>query len=215
MLKKLAVTLTLVSVVLLQFQCSLPDPVDELVPTVAIIYPFSGSVLSDTVNIIVEASDENEVEKIWYYFDGDLMESRDATSATFQLDVSPYADGNTHVIQAVARDNSGNRGFSPQITVTISSASDITPPTLVLLYPAIPFPSAGIVNVIVDVFDASGVSYVEFYIDGNLTYTDYEANPWDYLLNISSLSLNDHTLYIKAYDTFGNVGAIGPYTINR
>ena len=214
MFKNYLFILLITGIGLLQFQCTLPDPIDDVAPIVAVIYPFTGSVLSDTIDIIVEASDENEVERIWYYFDGVLMEARNATSASFQLDVSPYADGNAHVIQAVARDKSGNRGFSPQITVTIATASDITPPTLVLLYPAVPFPSVGSVDVVVDVFDANGVDRVEFYIDGILTETDTQE-PWGYTLNISSLSLTDHTFYIKAYDTFGNVGALGPYIIDR
>ncbi|MBF0227164.1 MAG: fibronectin type III domain-containing protein, partial [Desulfobacterales bacterium] len=60
-------------------------------------------------------------------------------------------------------------------------------------------------NISLNASDASGVSRVEFHLDGEIIRTDYNGNPI-YFCNIDISSMTDgaHTLTITAYDTLSN-----------
>ena len=51
------------------------------------ISPFDFTILcliADSVNLVIDAYDDEEVEKVWFYLDGDIKESK-AGKHTFQL----------------------------------------------------------------------------------------------------------------------------------
>jgi hypothetical protein len=131
-------------------------------------------------------------------------------------DLTSYENNSSHSVYVKvydAAENAGNTGVS---TYTISRVVDETPPAITLLYPL----SASItdtIDVAVDAFDEGGVDRVEFYVDGVLEFTDM-LSPWGWTWDttIQWADGNEHTLYIKAYDSSGNVGNAGPftYTIN-
>ena len=63
------------------------------------------------------------------------------------------------------------------------------------------------VTVVADAQDVSGVTNVEFYIDGILQGSDttplYEYT-WDLSSYVTGI---DHTIFVRAFDPSGNVGA--------
>ncbi len=62
--------------------------------------------------------------------------------------------------------------------------------------------------------DSSGVSRVEFYIDGSLAHTAYSGTSWfTWDLDINSIPDGTHELRIKAFDTF-NKERVSIYSIN-
>ncbi len=62
---------------------TLPEPADISPPLVILVYPYSGTVLNDEVNVTVEATDNRKIKRLWYTLDGIMIESVsvDAVSA--------------------------------------------------------------------------------------------------------------------------------------
>jgi chitodextrinase len=85
---------------------------------------------------------------------------------------------------------------------------DITPPTVSLTAPTAGTTVSGTVQLSANATDdsgGSGVSKVEFYVDGALKGTDSTApTPFTLSLNTDTLSNGTHTLTAKAYDIAGN-----------
>ena len=81
---------------------------------------------------------------------------------------------------------------------------DNTPPSLEILSPTENAYVRGIIKIDVSATDAlSGISKVEFYIDGKLAQSDHEA-PYEYILDTTKLSDGMHTIKVVAYDLAGN-----------
>jgi hypothetical protein len=189
---------------LYQIQCTLPEPDDITAPTVAIIYPYSESVIADTVNIIIESSDDDEIDKVWVYLDDEMIASRAASSARFSVDVSPYADDLSHLIQGVASDKSGNRGYSSQVMVTISKFKDSTNPTVAIVNPQSGQQVQDTVKVLASADDDRAVSEVAFFVNGDSLATD-NTYPYEYQWETTGLAdSTSHSIFAKAFDEAGN-----------
>jgi thermitase len=92
--------------------------VDTVAPVVAIINPTTGAV-SGTVNVGVNASDNNGSAGInmSIYIDGQLKASGAGSSLAYSWNTRKLASG-THTIQAVAKDAAGNTSTtSVQVTL--------------------------------------------------------------------------------------------------
>ena len=196
--------------------CTIPEAEDIDPPTVSLIYPISGIVVSGNIVVTVQASDNKEISQVWYTLDGQILGKSHSERSDFELDVTDYGDNQNHVFQAGAVDNSGNNAVSEQAVVVISKTGDLTPPSLVLLYPQDGDSLSGTVRVSVDVFDNVSVDRVEYYVDGGQANTglpnfvattgpwsfNWDTNPW--------ADRNEHTLYIRAVDTSENQTTLGP-----
>lgn len=104
-------------------QCSLPEPDDLTSPVVVVIYPYEGAVINENFDIRVEANDDEALEKVWIYFDGEKKGESTNSTYIYTLDIEPYRDNLIHVIQAGASDESGNTGYSEQVTFTIADTA--------------------------------------------------------------------------------------------
>jgi leucyl aminopeptidase len=87
-------------------------------------------------------------------------------------------------------------------TVTVS---DSTPPAVSLTSPAAGATVSGGVSVTATATDASGVSRVEFLVDGVVRATD-TTSPYSFVWDTGSASNGAHTLQAKAFDTVNNEG---------
>jgi hypothetical protein len=171
--------------------------VDATAPTVSVTAPANGSSISagSTTTVTVSASDAaSAVSKVEVYIDGAL-----ATTDT----TSPYSYSwnsfGSHTVQAKAYDTFNNIGTSALNTVTIA---DLTPPTT-----SITAPSAGAilrssVNFNANATDntgGTGITKVEFYVDGTLKNTD-TASPYTFSWDTTTATNATHSLTVKAYD---------------
>jgi hypothetical protein len=76
-----------------------------------------GQTLSDTYNVVVNASDTSKVSNIKLYVDDSILIKTENTAPyEFNTDTTELSDGN-HVLKAVATDTSGNT-----VTKTITVA---------------------------------------------------------------------------------------------
>lgn len=106
------------------------------------------------------------------------------------------ASSNTDILSGLGATGSG------------SYTADITAPTVSVTAPAngATIGSGSTVNVTVSASDAaSSITRVEVLIDGALAST-LTSSPYTYPWSTTGLSLGNHTVQARAYDTFNNVG---------
>ena len=92
------------------------------------------------------------------------------------------------------------------------SGSDTTPPTTSITSPASGATVSGTVTVAASASDNVGVSRVEFYRDGALAATDTSA-PYQWSWNTAASANGSHTLFTRAFDAAGNMGASASRTV--
>ncbi len=117
--------------------CSTPVPYtevssDNLPPGASVTAPAAGSVVSRTVTVSANASDNVGVAGVQFLLDGASLGAEDTTAPySIQWDTTTASNG-VHTLQARARDTAGNLGTSSSsVTVTVSNSAPPTPAGLV------------------------------------------------------------------------------------
>jgi hypothetical protein len=90
---------------------------DASAPTVSIVPPASGAVLTGTETVEVNADDDARVEKVDLWIDGQLRSIDLTAPYSFSLDTLTLANG-THTVEARAYDVDGRRSTASR-TVTV------------------------------------------------------------------------------------------------
>ncbi len=184
--------------------------VDNIPPTVTILYPPAGAIIEDTIIVVAEANDNVSVTNVEFYINGNLAGTDNSSPYEYIWDTSSLQPGSVHTLYAKAYDSVGNSGQTALQTATISSAQvDNIPPTVTILYPpaGATYSDGDIITITADVVDNVGVQKVEFYIDGELLSTD-PSTPYQYDWDTTGYGNGQsHSIYIKGYDLSGNIGA--------
>lgn len=90
-------------------------------PDVQITYPANGSVVSGTVNITAEATDNKEVARVEFHIDGSLASTSTSEPYTYSWVTTSLPDSSSHNIYAKAYDAVGNEGISSTVTVIVDN----------------------------------------------------------------------------------------------
>ncbi len=197
--------------VFLILQCQLPEPRDVVPPTTRVIYPHEGAVVSENVDVVIEASDDDKVAKVWYFVNGVKMGETSKTPYTLSLNIGNLEKGVNHVIQSAARDDEGNTGYSPLTTFTVAETRDNIDPVVTIVNPQSGQVVEDTVLIVAHAEDERSVQKVAFFINGDSVKdaTDY-TYPYRYEWNTQGLSdSTEHTIFAKAFDG-GNNTAISP-----
>ncbi len=185
---------------LLPIHCTIPETEDVTAPTVNLIFPVTGAVLSGNIVVTVQASDDREVSQIWYTVDGEILDRSSSARADFQLDLTTYADEQDHVFQAGAVDNSGNSSVSDQVIVTISKTGDVIPPTVLITNPQTGQEVVDTTFVIADAQDDNYISEVAFFVNGDSVYRDL-THPYEFIWTVTEFpDFTEQTVYARAFD---------------
>ncbi len=190
-------------------------------PTASIENPINRQTVRGVVNLVARVGNlvaGNEVDSVVFYVDGTRQgadtDTRDAVYTT-SWDTRNLPNGSEHTIFAVVFDKHQFNVSTGFIRVTVDSDvdKDVTPPTVTLVFPdpnaqnVFSVSQLGGIKVVADAFDDTRVERVEFYIDGVLRATDttplYEYD-WIFVGFATGI---DHTIYVRAFDPSGNVGA--------
>jgi hypothetical protein len=175
---------------------------DQTSPTVSVTAPTAGSfVAGSSVALTATASDNVGVVGVQFKVDGTNVGAEDTTSPYSVAWNSTLVTAGAHSVTAVARDAAGNTTTSSAVSTTVDNAA----PTAV----SITAPTAGaVVNGTVTVnatatdnTGGSGISKVEFYVDGVLSSTD-TTSPYSFSWNTTGIPFGAtvHNLSAKAYD---------------
>jgi hypothetical protein len=100
-----------------------PPPEDTEAPVVSITAPTESEVVSDTVTVSIDASDNVGVANTYLSIDGGAYFS---VGATYNWDTTTVDDG-AHTLQAKADDAAGNEGFSTVVNVDVDNTQEPPP----------------------------------------------------------------------------------------
>lgn len=173
---------------------------------VTITVPADGSIVGGIVNTFdATFSDPVDGEVSLYiegvYRAGQSVNGAAGASISYPWDTRQYANGTSHIIEIRAATRTGGIESTGKSIVTIDN--DITPPVV-----GITSPPAGNISGLVDITagaaDNTGVTRVEFFIDGILAGQDTVA-PYVYNWDTTN-AIGSHTILAKAYDAAGNTG---------
>ncbi|MEM1550757.1 MAG: S8 family serine peptidase [Candidatus Bathyarchaeia archaeon] len=190
-------------------------PPDTTPPNIEITYPRNGDTISGAIIVSVSASDDRGVVRVELYRNSMLFAVDSEEPYEFYWDTTADPDG-SYTLVARAYDAAGNVGESSLVTVKVVNTRDIKPPTVSITSPLNGSFVSGFVDIVVSAHDGSGVSRVEFYINGKLVARD-TTEPYSYRWNTKSVRNGWHTITTKAYDIYGNKAevTIKVYVTNR
>jgi hypothetical protein len=171
--------------------------------------PLSGQTVSGTLSLDKCYVKGTGVSRVSFFLDSTALNSDtnvgDGMSCV--LDTTKFANG-THQLRAVAYDSSG-RSYNERVNINIQNSATTPPPsggtdpapTVSITSPAANQTLSGnSLTYTANATDNTGVSRVEFRIDGALVSTDTTNS---YGGTASNLAPGTHTLVATAYDTTG------------
>jgi len=188
---------------------------DIIAPTAQITNPIAGQVVSDLVNVTIEASDNKGVSMVEFFVDGIYQDVDAEAPYQFIWDTDSYDDGLTHSMYVKVFDLAGNKSLSPITSVIVASDSttDVAPPIVSLTYPIAGQVVFENITITADAFDQAGIEKLEFYIDGQLAFTDTDL-PYGYIWDPTPIADDAlHSIYIKAFDIGGNIASTEVITV--
>jgi hypothetical protein len=188
------------------YNCT-PDFLDETPPECVIIYPVDGQAVSGTVKIIVAATDNEEVDKVYLYIDDENIAISEETLFEYSWETTAIADNQDHSIHAIAYDKDDNAGFSGQTLVRLiaGTIADTLAPVIEIIHPVSGTFVRNVVPVLTYITDDSQILKVEYYVDGLLLHTANQA-PFNFNWDVSVYPVgSDHSLFAKAFDQNNNV----------
>ena len=194
-------------------------PIDVTPPTGALTSPPAGSTVFGNASIQVTAADDQLVDYIEFYIDGNLNGTYDCSgpscSASYDWNTTIDSEGE-HVIQVILVDGWNNSTVLTPISVTVDNIDqDDIHPTAVITEPASGQTVSGDVLVETLVTDNLEIDKVEFYINSQIVFTDSIAPDYNYLWDTDSLPDDEnYVISIVAYDEVGNEGPSTAITVH-
>lgn len=190
-----------------------PPAGDATPPVVSLFSPTSGSTVSGTVTVSVNATDNIGVTSVQFNLDGaPLGAPVSASPYSTPWNTTAVANG-THTLTATARDAAGNPA-SLSSTVTVNNSTvDNQPPVVSMTAPANGSTVTGTVTVSATATDNVGVVGVQFKLDGANLYAEDTSAPYSIAWNTFTTTNGTHTLTSVARDAAGNLGTSIPVTV--
>ena len=183
-----------------------PDNVDTIAPTVAIVSPAASSnIISGTVTIGVNASDDTGVTDVVLYVNDKIVGTDSTAPYAFDWDSTQVADGNVTFV-AYAYDAANNQGASSSVTATVDNQPDVVDaaaPSVAITNPGNGNEVSGTVNINASASDDTGVTQLSVYIDGSLQCSSADTDSLNCSWNTRKLS-GPHTITAIARDAAGN-----------
>ncbi|MEQ9304550.1 MAG: Ig-like domain-containing protein, partial [Marinoscillum sp.] len=171
--------------------------------SVAITSHSNNEVVSSTESLTATASDiDNDLAGIQFKIDGVLVGSEDTTSPfTYSWNTTGASEG-SHTIQAVARDDNNNYGYSPIITVIVDNVAS-TAPTISFTAPTNNATISGPQCFTVNASDANGdLETVQYQLDG-VNIGSPVGHPYSICWNSTSVENGSYSLKAIATDSEG------------
>lgn len=171
-------------------------------PNISFMAPANNAVVSGTIAVSVNATDNIGVTKVEFYKDADVLPFAALAAAPYAttLDTTTLGAG-AHALKAKAYDTAGNIGQPVPVPITV----DNSPPTVTLIAPANGASVSGAaVALSATASDNVAVQHVDFYRDGAILLSTDMTSPYGFAWNSTTVANGNHTLFAKAVDTAGN-----------
>ncbi len=169
-------------------------------PSVSITSPADGAIVSGTVIITANSSDDDgSVNQVEFFVDGASVGVDTDSTGGWSASWDSTTDG-THSISATATDNEANTA-SDNISVTVDNVDD--PPSVSITSPTDGSTISGTVTITAGASDDKGVTKVEFFVDGASVGVDNDGSngwsaSWDSTTAVDDFS---HSISAEATDT--------------
>lgn len=187
--------------------------IDSIAPSVTINNPVTGSTVSGTVAIGVNASDNVGVTRVDIYANGKLLSSSTSANFSYAWDTSLAANGSTTLV-AYAMDAAGNQGQSQSVSVDVANlVSDTQPPTVAFTSPSDGTTVNGKTTIRVSASDNVAVTTLALAIDGRVV-SSTSGGSLNYNWNTRKVAAGSHTLTTTASDAAGNSSS-SSITVNK
>ncbi|MDB4409296.1 S8 family serine peptidase [Gammaproteobacteria bacterium] len=185
---------------------NLPDNVDTTAPTVSIASPAASSnVISGTVKITVNASDDTGVTDVALYVNGQIAGTDSTAPYEFNWDSTRVADGEV-TFDAYAYDAANNKGTSSSVVATVDNLPDVVDtiaPSVAISNLADGSTLSGTVSIDVSASDNVGVTQLLVYIDNRLKCSSADTGVLNCSWNTRKLS-GSHSIKAVARDAAGH-----------
>jgi hypothetical protein len=153
---------------------------DEIAPSILVIYPASQSVLMNEITITMDAEDNKGIRRTECYIDGKIFGLDSIPPYSFIWNTNLEKEG-THTIFGKAIDLSGNSGQSELVTVTTSHP--------VLEVPVLIFPNNS------EYTDSTNVKLVWNKVPNAKDYTLQISTDSTFSSNVTSVNISDTSVY--------------------
>ena len=110
--------LLITSILVLSFWSCEEEP-DTTPPDISIASPVDGAIVSDTITIKTVVADNDGINNVEFYLDGDLLATVSEEPFQTEWNTSESSNGE-HTLQCKAVDNSDNETLSESIQVTVA-----------------------------------------------------------------------------------------------
>jgi hypothetical protein len=182
-------------------------------PALTITNPAEGSYVTSAITVSVTASDASGIARVEFYVDNQLAATDTSSPYSYFWNVPGVPDG-SHSVKAIAYDAVGHSSTATRNILVAQAAPpppDITGPVLTnlslggsVVTNGATFTKSGALSITVS--DPSGISRVEFRLDGALLFTDTNAaDGYSLYLNLLTITNGAHTLSVQGYDSLGNM----------
>ena len=164
---------------------------DKTAPTVSITAPAAGGIVSGTVSVTANATDNVGVAGVQFKLDGVNL-STEVTRSPYSVSwTTTTATNATHTLTAVARDAAGNRATSAAVSVTVTNGTTGSPP---------PTPLTGALVSYWALDEGIGTTAADASGNGN-TATLMNGPTWTAGRRGSALSFDGLTQYVRVPST--------------
>ena len=176
-----------------------PPPPDTEPPTVTLTAPAANAFVRGTVTVSATASDNVGVTSVQFLLDGQPLGAADTTDPyAVNWSTTLVADG-PHTLSARAVVAKGNAGTTTARTVTV----DNTAPAVSITSPADGATVSGAITVTASASDSSGITSVQFMLDGNPLGAPDTISPYTVSWPTSQTTNGSHVLTAVATDGAG------------
>ena len=194
-------------------------PTDVTPPTGAITSPPAGSTVSGTTMIQVTAADDQLLDYIDFYIDGEINGTTQCNgpncTASYEWNTIEYIEGE-HTIQVILVDGWNNSTILTSINVWVDNIDeDNIHPDVVIIEPASGQTVNGDVIIEAMATDNIGIDRVEFFINTDLVHTDNTGPDYEFTWSTDTLPDDqDYIISLTCYDLNGNESPSTPITVH-
>lgn len=189
--------------------------IDITPPNGAIVSPPAGISVSGDVQIIISATDNRAMGEVFLSINNELIDIIENEPYSFIWNTNNEQEDSDHIISVILSDLAGNETPLNPISVTVDNnpSSDISPPDIIIMEPVAGQNVSGIVPIKVSAEDDSGISHIEYFINGILVDSDtLSPFSYDWITN-DYTDDQEHIIYVIAYDIEGNFSHHQPIAV--
>lgn len=192
------------------------DNYDDQNPEGLIIYPYSGQTLAGSVNILIEASDNEEISKVTIYVNGNQIAEIIEEPYQFLWETNDLIDDILYEIHAQVYDNSDNKTLLGPIAILLDNndPEDITPPVGSIISPSSAQTVNGNVNIIIETYDdMTEEPLVTISINETVVVDEQRTYFYDWITDNGQFPDGEYVIRVDLKDNYDNRSTLYPVLV--